>query len=216
MTDPAGANRGWISVFVAVLFVITVSGVFAWAMRDDLVQNPDTKTVLLTESFGHSGEFGGDAGGSRWTPATGEWGVDTGKAIVTDGNDLAPSIIVTTAPNVGTIGATIGGTATCGIVVRYRSPSDYVALHREPEYGVWNLIAVTSRGSKFLGNLPDSPLMDVHAELTSGRRIVEAAVLGESLTVVLDEVEGDSSMGLIGIDDVASCTWDDVTIASVP
>jgi len=216
VTDPTGTNRGWISVLVAVLFVITVSGVFAWAMRDDLVQNPDTKTVLLAENFGHSSEFGADAGGSRWTTATGEWGVDTGKAIVTGTNDPDPSIVVTTAPNIGTIGATIGGEAKCGIVVRYHSPSDYVALHREPEYGVWNLIAVTEAGSRFLGNLPDSPLMDVHAELTSGRRIVEASVLGESLTVVLDEVGGDSSMGLIGIDDVTSCTWDDVTIASLP
>ena len=219
VNEQGGRELGWISVFVAALFVVTVSGVFAWFMRDELVVGDDSTSELLDEDFSGIGALAepeGDNGDDRWDVIAGEWTTDAGKAVVVTSGEADAIALAAAAPPRSTIGAMIGGEARCGVVGRYRSPSDHVALYREPDFGVWNLVAVTSAGPQFLGNLPDSPTMDVRAELTVGTRVVEASVLGRTLTVVLDEVASDSGVGLIGIDEVTGCSWDDVLVESVP
>ena len=223
VTDPGGRELGWISVLVAALFVITVSGVFAWLMRDQLVErddaSDDTSNELLSDDFGENGEngeLGGEGDGNPWIAISGEWATDAGKAVVAASDGVHAVAVLDDLPATATIEATIGVAAKCGVVGRFRSATDHVALYRVPEFGVWNLVVVTEDGSEFLGNLPDSPTMDVSARLTIGTRVVEAHVLGRSLTVALDEVAADSRVGLIGIDDIAGCSWDDVVVESVP
>lgn len=220
VTESSGRELGWISVLIAALFVITASGVFAWLMRDELVERDDagddTSSELLTDDFGGDGQLGGDGDEDPWVAISGEWTTDAGKAVVAASDGVHAVALLDDVPATASIEATIGVAAKCGVVGRYRSVSDHVALYRVPEFGVWNLVAVTADGSEFLGNLPDSPTMDVSAKLTVGDRVVEAHVLGRSLTVALDEVADDSRVGLIGIDDIAGCSWDDVVVESVP
>lgn len=219
VSEQAKVNDGsWLRLALFALFVVVVSGVYAFVMR--AAYQPDQKPAfgaLFADNFDrprNEASLGSASGDRKWTAADGLWGIDAGKAVVTFPGKETSIAVVGDVPS-ASVSVTLTGKARCGLVARYVDASNYVALERVPAFAVWNVVVVRDGVATVLDKIPDDGGSPAQLRLEVGARVVTAGVGERSVTVTdtAAPVVSSAAVGLIGHDAaVTGCTWDDLWV----
>ena len=209
-------DRAWLRLFLMALFVIMVSGAFAYLMRNEYLT--DEKGALTVE-FGDQFDRPADAkrlgvtpSGREWRSVKGTFGVDGGVAIVSSPSD-GSNIAVVGSLEYPTITARVSGRAACGVVGRFVDESNYVVVRRAPILGFWLLVAVRGGKETVLGQLPDDKSPAATVRLDTASKAVSMIVNGKSVTAIDPSERRSTAVGLFtGENGASNCAWDDVKV----
>ncbi|MGA9276651.1 hypothetical protein [Ilumatobacter sp.] len=221
-TGGRASDGAWIQLAAGILFVLAVAGSFSYLMRDELATTSGGDQTAFqaraADSFDRTNDLetlGANGQGQEWQPVRGTWGVDVGKAILVESADNDPNVILLVNAAVGSVAADVGGSGQCGVVARYTSEDDYIALQRVPAFGVWSLERRSGGETEQLATLLDADGSTVRVVLEVGQRTATMRINAREASVALDIEEAPlgGSFGLISTGaNAGSCTWDDVQI----
>jgi hypothetical protein len=214
------ATRSWLRLLGAILFVVVT---IATSVRL-LEAEPETSSqpavsgssVKARDKFARPADpasLGQAHNGSRWMTLGGTWGIAGEAAYVSSPEEV--NIAVLDAKATASTSALITGTAQCGLVAGLTDATDYVALVRVPNFGVWNLIRQFGGASTKLAALPTSKSDPEALSLTVDPPMVTARAAGKSVSVVVEGLNGGHLGGLIASGPGSStCAFDDVVIST--
>jgi hypothetical protein len=150
--------------------------------------------------------------GQPWAAVSGSWAIADNHAVLaqpTTTGDQVSLTVIDLGLTDGVVRATIiGARRTCGIVGRYLDTSNYLALSRVPQFGVWNVERVLNGVATRLAVLEDagdSPV-DVQLEFIGDQIVATAGAA--TVTVTDPSPIAGSRVGLyakVPLD--ADCTW---------
>jgi hypothetical protein len=215
-----GVARSWFRLLGAILFVvvtIAVSVRLLEAKPESKSQRPVSgTTVVARDNFARPADptsLGNALNGSRWEALTGTWGIAGEAAYVS--SPLEDNIAVLDAKVTASTGALITGAAQCGVVAGLTDATDYVALVRAPNFGVWNLIRQFGGTSTKLAALPASKSDPEAVTLAIDPPMVTARTSGKSVSVVVEGLRDGHLGGLIASGPGAAiCAFDEVVIST--
>lgn len=214
------ATRSWLRLLGAILFVVVtiVTAVSLLEAEPDTTgQRPVSGTsVRARDNFARPADptsLGRALNGGRWEAISGTWGIAGEAAYVS--SPLEDNIAVLDAKATASAGALITGAAQCGVVAGFTDATDYVALVRAPNFGVWNLIRRSGGTSTKLAALPAAKSDPESVILTVDPPMVTARTAGKSVSVVVEGLSGGHLGGLIASGPGATlCAFDDVVIST--
>lgn len=216
--EPArpATDRAWLRLFAMALFVIGVTGAFAYIMRNEyLVSEAGALTAEFGDSFDRPARtdgLGETPNGQKWRPVAGTFGIDGGVALVTEASGNT-TIAVVGSLEYPTVTARVSGRGACGLVSRFVDDKNYVAARRAPVLGKWVLVAVRGGKETLLAQLPDDGSAAFNVRLDSASRAVTMTVSGKSVTAIDPSEPSGTSVGLLaGENGVLTCAWDDVKV----
>ncbi len=209
-------DRAWLRLFAMALFVIGVTGAFAYIMRNEyLVSEAGALTAEFGDSFDRPARtdgLGETPDGQKWRPVVGRFGIDGGVALVTEAGGKT-TIAVVGSLEYPSVTARVSGSGACGLVSRFVDNKNYVAARRAPVLGKWVLFAVRGGQETVLAELPDDGSAAFNVRLDSASRAVTMTVSGKSVTAIDPTEPSGTSVGLLAAENgVLTCAWDDVRV----
>ena len=220
-TPPGSGTRSWLRLLSAILFVvvtIAVSVRLLEAEPEAARKRPVSgQSVVARDDFTRPADptsLGTASNGSPWTELTGIWGVAGEAAYVS--SPLEENIAVLTTDSVASMSAVITGSGQCGVVAGLTDGSDYVALVKVPNFGVWNLIRRLGETTTKLAALPAAKSDPEAVTLTVDPPMVTARTAAdESVSVVVDGLSNGRRAGLIASGPKAStCAFDEAVLST--
>lgn len=215
-----GATRSWLRLLGAIIFVV-VTIVISVRLLESQPESKGQRQVSGTsvkarDNFARPADplsLGRALNGSQWEAIAGTWGIAGEAAYVS--SPLEENIAVLDATTTASTGAVITGAAQCGVVAGFTDATDYVALVRAPNFGVWNLIRRSGGSSTKIAALPASKSDPESVILTVDPPMVTARTAGKSVSVVVEGLSGGHLGGLIASGQGASiCAFDEVVIST--
>ncbi len=177
-----GSRSDWRLLLLGALFVIAVAGVFSYVMTEQPADsNADVVDSALRDvfydDFDHpSGDGLNGPDGDDWEEVRGGWSTEMGVAFLPAGDPTMSAAVIDAESSDVSIQAVVAGTGQCGVMARVLDESNYVALVRVADFGVWNIETVVDGDKSVLGTLPDVGELNVGVVLAVGDDVVAAAV----------------------------------------
>ena len=220
MTDPIRSEQksaNWTRVLAGAMFVIVISGFFAYLMRDTAkpAEPPASSTIADFDSFDRSGSGGtlGETVGQRvWSTRAGAWDITNGVAHPVDAKAVSNFATVDIGAN-ASISVSTTGQATCGVVSTFVDLSNFVALERNDQRGEWDILLVRDGETTVIGAVPGVSPNNNRVTLLINPPIVSAISGNNRISFAVENLPGGTQAGIYATGASASlCTFDDVSL----
>jgi len=210
-------EREWVRLVVGVVFVVVVIGAFTFLFRDRSEGTTATSpgfSVITKDSFGRkAGSIDSGKNTANWKSIRGGWSVAAGAAFVSEPAPLLNIAAVDAGPN-ASVKAAVSGLGHCGLVANLIDESNYLAIVRIEEYGIWNLEQRVNGLQKVLATVGGSKGVVLNASIAVQAPIVTATVGDKRVSVSIPELAPGTSAGLYAADpNPSECVFDDVVIS---
>jgi hypothetical protein len=220
MTEPIRSeqkNATWTRLLAGALFVIVISGFFAYIMRDtaEPAKPPASSDIADFDSFDRSGSGGalGQTAGQRvWSTRAGAWDITNSVAHPARAGAVSNFATVDIGAN-ASISVSTTGPAACGIVATFIDLSNFVALERNDQRNEWDMLLVRDGKTTVIGAVPGVSPNNNRVTLLVSPPIVSAISGNNRISFVVENLPGGTQAGIYAIGTSASlCTFDDVSL----
>ena len=210
-------DRGWVSLVLAVVFVIVVIGTFSYLFRDRsetlVTASPGFGVVAIDPFDQEAGPIGTGKDSADWVSLRGEWSVAAGAAFVSDPAPLRNIAAIDAGPQ-ASVKAAISGLGRCGLVANLVDERNYLSLVRIEKYGIWNLEQTANGTTNRLAAVVGSQGTALNASIEVQLPIVTASVGDQHVSVRIQDLTPGRSAGLFAADpEPSDCVFDDVVIS---
>jgi len=210
-----GKEKEWLRLVVAILFVVTVVGVFSYLFRDQpaTAKLPGVSTVLKDSFERKAGLIESGKGNQVWSPIRGVWSVAAGAAFVSEPAPFFNVAVVDSGLN-ASMKAAVSGRGFCGIVANYVDQKNFLSLVRVEQYGIWNLELHRNGTAELIATIGGTKNVMLRASIAVEAPIVTATVGDQHVSVSIPDLALGTSAGLYAADpNPSDCAFDDVVIS---
>jgi hypothetical protein len=140
-----GSRRQWVLVGALFLAVIIVGLVLESSKSPKAAGTSDSSRRIVDSFKRTGGSLGRSDSGDVWTEVRGKWATSAKTARVRQPAPLRSIAVVDSRTRGGTVAVTVATPcAGCGLVFRFRDPSNYWRLVASPQFATWGLSKVVN------------------------------------------------------------------------
>ena len=200
-------------VVIAVLLIVSIAAGALALTAPSEDDGGDKLAVTITDDFvrNEPDGLGVADSGQTWEENQGGWSVSNFGAKVADVDGRLDSIATVDLEDTdGLLRVTLSPVAEgAGVVLRYRNPSDYVAVEAEPAFGTWSISQVARGERRDLGQLGLSRARDqTTIEIRLRGSSIDFYVEGVYRTTVTHDANPDATrFGLFSTADAGEAMW---------
>lgn len=155
----------------------------------------------------------GSVTGGEWLDWAGSWFIAGGRVRIWNPEVDAASSTVDTGSRDADLEATVGGSASCGVTMRFSDERNFIAVVRAADGLGWEVRQRVDGSTQVLAVLPATGEGDVRVRVSLRADRLRVYIDGRRADVQVAAGQGGRSHGLMAMGGgVRSCRWDDVAL----